>query len=180
MAQNPIVTFEMENGGKMVAELYPEVAPNTVNNFISLVQSGFYNGLIFHRVISGFMIQGGCPKGTGTGGPGYCIKGEFKLNGVKNNLSHKRGVVSMARAQSPNSAGSQFFIMHADAKHLDGQYAAFGKVTSGMDVVDAIASVQTDRNDRPQVEQKIASITVDTHGETYPEPNKLPDPYGRF
>ena len=177
---NPIVTITMEDGRIMRGELYPEKAPNTVNNFISLANKGFYDGLTFHRVIPGFMIQGGCPKGTGTGGPGYCIKGEFKLNGVKNNLSHKRGVVSMARAQSPNSAGSQFFIMHADAKHLDGQYAAFGKVTSGMDVVDAIASVQTDRNDRPQVEQKIASITVDTHGETYPEPNKLPDPYGRF
>ena len=178
--ENPIMTITMADGGRIVCELYPEKAPQSVRNMIALANKGFYDGLIFHRVISGFMIQGGCPKGTGTGGPGYCIKGEFKLNGVKNNLSHKRGVVSMARAQSPNSAGSQFFIMHADAKHLDGQYAAFGKVTSGMDVVDAIASVQTDRNDRPQVEQKIASITVDTHGETYPEPNKLPDPYGRF
>lgn len=178
--ENPIMTITMADGGKIVCELYPEKAPQSVRNMIALANKGFYDGLIFHRVISGFMIQGGCPKGTGTGGPGYCIKGEFKLNGVKNNLSHKRGVVSMARAQSPNSAGSQFFIMHADAKHLDGQYAAFGKVTSGMDVVDAIASVQTDRNDRPQMEQKIASITVDTHGETYPEPNKLPDPYGRF
>ena len=180
MAQNPIVTIEMENGGKMVAELYPEVAPNTVNNFISLVQSGFYNGLIFHRVIPGFMIQGGDPQGTGMGGPGYCIKGEFFFNGFKNDLRHKRGVLSMARSSSPNSAGSQFFIMHADAKHLDGQYAAFGKVTSGMDVVDAIASTKTGPNDRPVAEQKIRSITVDTHGETYPEPNKLPDPYGRF
>lgn len=178
--ENPIMTITMADGGRIVCELYPEKAPQSVRNMIALANKGFYDGLIFHRVISGFMIQGGCPKGTGTAGPGYCIKGEFKLNGVKNNLSHKRGVVSMARAQSPNSAGSQFFIMHADAKHLDGQYAAFGKVTSGMDVVDAIASVQTDRNDRPQVEQKIASITVDTHGETYPEPNKLPDPYGRF
>ena len=178
--ENPIMTITMADGGRIVCELYPEKAPQSVRNMIALANKGFYDGLIFHRVISGFMIQGGCPKGTGTGGPGYCIKGEFKLNGVKNNLSHKRGVVSMARAQSPNSAGSQFFIMHADAKHLDGQYAAFGKVTSGMDVVDAIASVQTDRSDRPQVEQKIASITVDTHGETYPEPNKLPDPYGRF
>lgn len=177
---NPIVTIEMENGKKIVAELYPDIAPQSVRNFISLANAGFYNGLIFHRCIYGFMIQGGCPDGTGMGGPGYCIKGEFKLNGVKNNLSHKRGVLSMARAQAANSAGSQFFIMHADAKHLDGQYAAFGKVTSGMDVVDAIASVKTDRSDRPQVEQKIASITVDTHGETYPEPNKLPDPYGRF
>ena len=178
--ENPIMTITMADGGRIVCELYPEKAPQSVRNMIALANKGFYDGLIFHRVISGFMIQGGCPKGTGTGGPGYCIKGEFKLNGVKNNLSHKRGVVSMARAQSPNSAGSQFFIMHADAKHLDGQYAAFGKVTSGMDVVDAIASVKTDRSDRPQVEQKIASITVDTHGETYPEPNKLPDPYGRF
>ena len=178
--ENPVVTIEMENGGIITAELYPDVAPQSVYNFISLANSGFYDGLIFHRVIPGFMIQGGCPEGTGMGGPGYCIKGEFFFNGVKNDLKHKRGVLSMARSSSPNSAGSQFFIMHADAKHLDGQYAAFGKVTSGMDVVDAIASVQTDRNDRPQVEQKIASITVDTHGETYPEPNKLPDPYGRF
>ena len=177
---NPIVTIEMENGKKIVAELYPDIAPQSVRNFISLANAGFYNGLIFHRCIYGFMIQGGCPEGTGMGGPGYCIKGEFFFNGVKNDLKHKRGVLSMARSSSPNSAGSQFFIMHADAKHLDGQYAAFGKVTSGMDVVDAIASVQTDRNDRPQMEQKIASITVDTHGETYPEPNKLPDPYGRF
>ena len=178
--ENPVVTIEMEIGGIITAELYPDVAPQSVYNFISLANSGFYDGLIFHRVIPGFMIQGGCPEGTGMGGPGYCIKGEFFFNGVKNDLKHKRGVLSMARSSSPNSAGSQFFIMHADAKHLDGQYAAFGKVTSGMDVVDAIASVQTDRSDRPQVEQKIASITVDTHGETYPEPNKLPDPYGRF
>ena len=178
--ENPIMTLTMADGGKIVCELYPDKAPQSVRNMISLANKGFYDGLIFHRVISGFMIQGGCPKGTGIGGPGYCIKGEFFFNGVKNDLKHKRGVLSMARSSSPNSAGSQFFIMHADAKHLDGQYAAFGKVTSGMDVVDAIASVQTDRNDRPQVEQKIASITVDTHGETYPEPNKLPDPYGRF
>ena len=177
---NPIVTIEMENGDIMKAELYPEIAPNTVNNFISLVNKGFYDGVIFHRVIRGFMIQGGDPEGTGIGGPGYDIKGEFSQNGFKNDLKHTEGVLSMARAMHPDSAGSQFFIMHADAKHLDGQYAAFGKVTSGMDVVDAIASVQTDRNDRPQVEQKIASTTVDTHGETYPEPNKLPDPYGRF
>ena len=176
---NPVVTFEMENGDVIKAELYPEIAPNTVNNFISLVSKGFYDGLIFHRVISGFMIQGGCPKGTGTGGPGYCIKGEFKLNGVKNNLSHKRGVVSMARAQSPNSAGSQFFIMHEDGEFLDGQYAAFGKVLEGMDVVDKIAATKTDGNDRPLTEQKIASIRVDTKGEEYPEPDKLRDPYGR-
>ena len=177
---NPIVTIKMENGGEIKLELYPETAPQSVYNFIYLIGRHFYDGKIFHRVIPGFMIQGGCPEGTGMGGPGYRIKGEFLYNGVDNKLKHKRGVLSMARAQSPNSAGSQFFIMHADAKHLDGQYAAFGKVTSGMDVVDAIASVKTDRNDRPQTEQKIASITVDTHGETYPEPKKLPDPYGRF
>ena len=177
---NPIATITMENGGKIVCELYPEKAPQSVRNFISLANKGFYNGLIFHRVISGFMIQGGCPDGTGMGGPGYCIKGEFFFNGVKNDLKHKRGVLSMARSSSPNSAGSQFFIMHADAKHLDGQYAAFGKVTAGMDVVDAIASTKTGPQDRPIAEQKIASITVDTHGETFPEPKKLPDPYGRF
>ena len=180
MAQNPIVTIEMEDGGKIVAELYPDLAPISVNNFISLVKKGFYDGLIFHRVISGFMIQGGDPQGIGIVGPGYCIKGEFLYNGVKNDLKHKRGVLSMARSSSPNSAGSQFFIMHQDAKHLDGQYAAFGKVTSGMDVVDAIATTRTGAGDRPVVEQKIASITVDTKGETYPEPKKLPDPYGRF
>ena len=176
---NPIATIEMENGGKIVCELYPDVAPQSVRNFISLASQGFYNGLIFHRVISGFMIQGGCPQGTGMGGPGYCIKGEFRLNGVKNDLSHARGVLSMARAQNPNSAGSQFFIMHADGDFLDGQYAAFGKVLTGMDVVDAIAAVATDRNDRPKTEQKIKSVTVDTKGETYPEPEKLADPYHR-
>ena len=177
---NPIVTIEMENGGKIVAELYPEIAPETVNNFVSLAGKGFYDGLIFHRVISGFMIQGGDPLGDGTGGPGYCIKGEFLMNGIKNTLSHKRGVLSMARAGHPNSAGSQFFIMHADAKFLNNQYAAFGKVTEGMEVVDAIAAVKTDANDRPKEEQKIKSITVETFGETYPEPNKLPDPFGRY
>ena len=177
---NPIFKITMENGGVIEGELYPEEAPQSVANFISLCNQHFYDGLIFHRVIPGFMIQGGCPEGTGMGGPGYCIKGEFFFNGVKNDLKHKRGVLSMARSSSPNSAGSQFFIMHQDAKHLDGQYAAFGKVTSGMDVVDAIASVKTDRNDRPQAEQKIASITVDTHGEEFQEPNKLPDPYGRY
>ena len=170
----------MENGAVMEGELYPEIAPQSVYNFIDLANHNFYDGLIFHRVIPGFMIQGGCPDGTGMGGPGYCIKGEFFYNGVKNELKHKRGVLSMARAQSPNSAGSQFFIMHADAKHLDGQYAAFGKVTSGLEVVDAIAGVRTNGQDRPLEEQKIASITVDTHGETYPEPKKLQDPYGRF
>ncbi|MBR2896290.1 MAG: peptidylprolyl isomerase [Oscillospiraceae bacterium] len=178
--EKPIVTIEMENGGKITLELYPEIAPQSVANYITLIQNGFYNGLIFHRVISGFMIQGGCPLGTGTGGPGYCIKGEFKLNGVNNKLSHKRGVLSMARAQSPNSAGSQFFIMHADGEFLDGQYAAFGKVLEGMDVVDAIAAQKTDGNDRPEQEQKIKTITVDTKGETYAEPTKYPDPYANF
>ena len=170
----------MENGGVIEGELYPDIAPQSVRNFIDLANHNYYDGLIFHRVIPGFMIQGGCPDGTGMGGPGYCIKGEFFFNGFKNDLRHKRGVLSMARSSSPNSAGSQFFIMHQDAKHLDGQYAAFGKVTSGLDVVDAIASTKTGSQDRPIVEQKIASITVDTMGEEYPEPNKLPDPYGRF
>ena len=170
----------MENGGVIEGELYPETAPQSVYNFIDLANHNYYDGLIFHRVIPGFMIQGGCPNGTGMGGPGYCIKGEFFFNGFKNELRHRRGVLSMARSSSPNSAGSQFFIMHQDSKHLDGQYAAFGKVTSGMDVVDAIASTRTGMQDRPVQEQKIASITVNTHGEVYPEPNKLPDPYGRF
>lgn len=158
---NPIVTITMENGDVMKAELYPEIAPNTVNNFISLVNKGFYNGLIFHRVIRGFMIQGGCPDGTGMGGPGWHIKGEFSGNGVPNPIRHTRGVLSMARSMSPNSAGSQFFIMHQDAPHLDGQYAAFGKVVEGMDVVDAIASTPTDRADRPKAPQKIKSITIE-------------------
>ena len=177
---NPTFKITMENGGVIEGELYPEIAPQSVANFIDLCEHNYYDGLIVHRVIPGFMIQGGCPDGTGMGGPGYCIKGEFFFNGVKNDLKHKRGVLSMARSSSPNSGGSQFFIMHADARHLDGQYAAFGKVTSGLEVVDAIASVRTNAQDRPLEEQKIASITVDTHGETYPEPNKLPDPYGRF
>ena len=172
MAQNPIVTIEMEDGGKMVAELYPEVAPNTVNNFVSLVQSGFYDGLIFHRVIPGFMIQGGCPQGTGMGGPGYTIKGEFTGNGVQNDLKHERGVLSMARAMHPDSAGSQFFIMVEEAPHLDGQYAAFGKVTEGMDVADAIVSQPTDRMDRPKREQRIKQMTVETFGVEYPQPEK--------
>jgi len=172
MAQNPIVTFEMEDGGKMVAELYPEIAPNTVNNFISLVQSGFYNGLIFHRVIPGFMIQGGCPISNGMGGPGYTIKGEFSGNGVKNDLKHDRGVLSMARAMHPNSAGSQFFIMVEKAPHLDGQYAAFGKVIEGMDVADAIVSTQTDWNDKPKADQRMKSVTVETFGVDYPAPVK--------
>ena len=177
---NPKFKITMENGGVIEGELYPDIAPQSVRNFIDLANHNYYDGLIFHRVIPGFMIQGGCPDGTGRGGPGYCIKGEFFFNGFKNDLRHKRGVLSMARSSSPNSAGSQFFIMHQDAKHLDGQYAAFGKVTSGLDVVDAIASTKTGPQDRPIVEQKIASITVDTMGEEYPEPNKLPDPYGRF
>ena len=165
---NPIVKIEMENGGVITAELYPELAPNTVANFVNLVESGFYDGLIFHRVIPGFMIQGGDPQGTGMGGPGYSIKGEFARNGFRENtLRHTRGVLSMARSMMPNSAGSQFFIMHADAPHLDGDYAAFGKVTDGMDVVDRIASVRTGMQDRPVVEQKIARATVDTLGETY-------------
>ena len=154
----------------MKAELYPDIAPNTVNNFISLVKKGFYNGLIFHRVIKGFMIQGGCPQGHGMGGPGYSIKGEFAQNGFPNNLKHTEGVLSMARAMSPNSAGSQFFIMHKAAPHLDGAYAAFGKITEGMDVVNAIAEVQTDYNDRPLKSQRIQTMTVDTLGQEYPEP----------
>ncbi len=165
---NPIVTIEMENGGVIKAELYPEIAPNTVANFVTLVQSGFYDGLIFHRVIPGFMIQGGDPQGTGMGGPGYSIKGEFARNGFRqNNLRHTRGVLSMARSMMPNSAGSQFFIMHADAPHLDGDYAAFGKVTEGLDVVDAIAATPTGFQDRPVTDQKIKAATVDTFGETY-------------
>ena len=167
MAQNPIVTIEMEDGGKIVAELYPEMAPISVNNFISLVKKGFYDGLIFHRVISGFMIQGGDPQGVGIGGPGYCIKGEFSANGVKNPLSHKRGVLSMARAQAMDSAGSQFFIMHADGEFLDGQYAAFGMVLGGLDTVDVIASVPTDSNDKPRTEQVMRTVYVETYGKTY-------------
>ena len=169
---NPVVTIIMENGDVMKAELYPEVAPNTVNNFISLVKKGYYDGLIFHRVIRGFMIQGGCPQGTGMGGPGYSIKGEFSQNGFKNDLKHTEGVLSMARSMTPNSAGSQFFIMHKDAPHLDGAYAAFGKVTEGMDVVNKIAEERTDYSDRPLKTQKIKSMTVDTFGVEYPEPEK--------
>ena len=171
--QNPIVTFTMENGDTMKAELYPEVAPNTVNNFMSLVKKGFYDGLIFHRIISGFMIQGGDPDGTGMGGPGYSIKGEFSYNGVDNNLKHSRGVLSMARAQHPDSAGSQFFIMHANAPHLDGQYAAFGKLIEGEDVLDSIASVDTDWNDRPRKPQVMKTVTVETFGVDYDEPETL-------
>ena len=165
---NPIVTIEMENGGVIKAELYPEIAPNTVANFVSLVGAGFYDGLIFHRVIPGFMIQGGDPQGTGMGGPGYSIKGEFARNGFRqNNLRHTRGVLSMARSMMPNSAGSQFFIMHADAPHLDGDYAAFGKVTEGIDVVDGIANTPTGFQDRPVKEQRIKKATVETFGESY-------------
>lgn len=172
--QNPVVTIEMENGKIIKAELYPEKAPNTVNNFISLVKSGFYDGVIFHRVISGFMIQGGDPAGVGTGGPGYTIKGEFALNGFKNNdLKHTRGVLSMARAMHPNSAGSQFFIMHQNSSHLDGQYAAFGKVIEGIEVVDEIASVKTDWNDKPQIPQTMKKVTVETFGAEYPAPVKF-------
>ena len=171
--QNPVVTIKMQDGGIMTAELYPEVAPNTVNNFISLVKKGFYDGLIFHRVISGFMIQGGDPEGTGMGGPDYTIKGEFAANGFRNELKHDRGVLSMARAQHPDSAGSQFFIMHADGHFLDGQYAAFGKLTSGEDVLDRIAAVRTNFSDRPRQEQKMVSVTVDTFGVDYPEPEKV-------
>lgn len=169
---NPIVTIEMENGGVMKAELYPEIAPNTVNNFISLVKKGFYDGVIFHRVISGFMIQGGDPKGVGVGGPGYAIKGEFSANGFKNDLKHDRGVLSMARTMAPNSAGSQFFVMHEDSPHLDGQYAAFGKLTEGFDVLDAIAAVRTDYNDKPRTPQVMKKVTVETFGVDYPEPEK--------
>ncbi len=171
--QNPIVTIEMENGKLIKAELFPEKAPNTVNNFVSLVKGGFYDGLIFHRVISGFMIQGGDPAGVGTGGPGYHIKGEFALNGFKqNDIKHERGVLSMARAMAPDSAGSQFFIMHQNSSHLDGQYAAFGKVTEGIEVVDEIASVKTDWNDKPKTPQTMKRVTVETFGVEYPEPIK--------
>lgn len=173
MAQNPIVTFEMENGDLMKAELYPEIAPNTVNNFISLIQSGYYNGLCFHRVIRGFMIQGGCPEGTGTGGPGYSIRGEFAQNGFSNDLKHSPGVLSMARTMAPDSAGSQFFIMHKDSPHLDGAYAAFGKITEGIEIVDRIAETDTDYSDRPIKPQVLKTVTVETFGETYPEPEKV-------
>lgn len=172
MAQNPIVTITMENGDVIKAELYPEIAPNTVNNFISLINHNFYDGVCFHRVIKGFMLQGGDPDGNGTGGPGYEIKGEFTHNGFKNDLKHTAGVLSMARTMIPDSAGSQFFIMHKNAPHLDGAYAAFGKVTEGMEVVNQIAETDTDYSDRPLDEQKIKSMTVDTFGVDYPEPEK--------
>lgn len=170
---NPEITFELSTGKKIVAELYPEVAPNTVNNFISLVKKGFYDGLIFHRVIKGFMIQGGDPDGDGTGGPGYSIKGEFTGNGFKNDLKHTVGVLSMARAMNPDSAGSQFFIMHEDSPHLDGAYAAFGKVIVGMDVVNEIAEVKTDYRDMPREKQVMKKVTVDTKGIEYGEPEKV-------
>ena len=172
MAQNPIITITMENGSVIRAELYPQTAPNSVNNFISLVKKGFYDGLIFHRVIDGFMIQGGCPDGTGMGGPGYTIPGEFSQNGFQNDLKHDAGVLSLARAMHPDPAGRQFFIMHKAAPHLDGAYAAFGKVIEGMDIVDQIATTATDFRDRPLEEQKIASVTVETFGVDYPEPEK--------
>lgn len=172
MAQNPVVTFTMENGDIIKAELYPEIAPNTVNNFISLINKSFYDGLIFHRVIRGFMIQGGDPEGTGMGGPGYSIKGEFSQNGFENNLKHDEGVLSMARSMHPDSAGSQFFIMHKTSPHLDSAYAAFGKVIEGMDIVDKIATTNTDYSDKPLENQVMKSVTVDTFGVEYPEPER--------
>ncbi|MBE5834620.1 MAG: peptidylprolyl isomerase [Butyrivibrio sp.] len=172
MAQNPIVTITMRNGDVMKAELYPEIAPNTVNNFISLINHNFYDGLIFHRVIKGFMLQGGDPEGTGMGGPGYGIKGEFSSNGFKNDLKHTEGVLSMARSMFPDSAGSQFFIMHKNAPHLDGDYAAFGKIIEGMDVVNKIAETATDYSDRPLEDQVMETVTVETFGVDYPEPEK--------
>ena len=173
MANNPIVTFTMENGDTFKAELYPDVAPQSVNNFVSLIKKGFYDGLTFHRVIPGFMIQGGDPEGTGMGGPGYSIKGEFASNGFKNDLKHTKGVLSMARSMMPDSAGSQFFIMHETSPHLDGEYAAFGKITEGQEVVDAIAVVETDYSDRPRTPQVMKSVTVETFGVDYPEPEKI-------
>ncbi len=173
--KNPIVTFTMKDGGIIKAELYPEIAPQSVYNFISLIQKGFYNGLIFHRVIRGFMIQGGDPEGTGMGGPGYSIKGEFTSNGFQNDLKHTAGVLSMARTMIPDSAGSQFFLIHKDSPHLDGSYAAFGKVIEGMEVVNAIAETPTDFSDRPLEDQVMETVTVETFGETYPEPEKLPE-----
>lgn len=171
--KNPIVTIEMENGKQIKIELYPNIAPNTVNNFISLIDDHYYDGIIFHRVIKGFMIQGGCPQGTGMGGPGYSIKGEFSSNGFTNNLRHERGVISMARTMMPNSAGSQFFIMHKNSPHLDAQYAGFGRVVEGMDVVDEIANTPVDRADRPKADQRIKTMTVETFGVEYPEVEKM-------
>ena len=172
---NPIVTFTMENGDVFKAELYPEIAPNAVNNFISLINKGFYNGIGFHRVIKGFMIQGGCPLGNGTGGPGYAIKGEFSSNGFPNSLKHTPGVLSMARTRYPDTAGSQFFVMHKTSPHLDGDYAAFGKVIEGLEVVNKIAETRTDYNDRPLEPQVLKNVTVETFGETYPEPETVPE-----
>ena len=169
---DPIATITLQNGKKIIAELYPDKAPNTVANFVELAQSGFYDGVIFHRVIPGFMIQGGDPKGVGIGGPGYCIRGEFSANGFKNDLKHDRGVLSMARTMAPNSAGSQFFIMHEDSPHLDGQYASFGKLIEGIEVVDKICSVRTDYNDKPRIPQVMKKVTVETFGSDYPEPVK--------
>ncbi|HEY5575540.1 MAG TPA: peptidylprolyl isomerase [Clostridiaceae bacterium] len=169
---NPIVTIKMSTGKLMKAELYPEIAPNTVNNFISLVKKGYYNGLIFHRVIPGFMIQGGCPTGTGTGNPGYSIKGEFSKNGFKNELKHSKGVLSMARSMMPNSAGSQFFVMVENSPHLDGQYAAFGKLIEGLDVATEIVNVPRDHSDKPKADQVMEEVTVETFGVEYPEPEK--------
>ena len=173
MAQNPIVTFTMKNGDVIKAELYPEIAPNTVNNFISLINKNFYDGLIFHRVIRGFMIQGGDPEGSGMGGPGYSIQGEFSQNGIENNLKHEEGVLSMARSMHPDSAGSQFFIMHKNSPHLDGAYAAFGKVIEGMEYVNKIAETNTDYSDRPLEPQVMETVTVETFGTAYPEPEKM-------
>ncbi len=176
---NPVITIEMADGGIIKAELYPEIAPNTVNNFLSLIRKGFYNGLIFHRVIKGFMIQGGCPEGSGTGGPGYSIRGEFSQNGFTNDLKHTEGVLSMARSMHPDSAGSQFFIMHRTSPHLDGAYAAFGKVTEGLDIVDKIATTDTDYSDRPLENQVIKCVTADTFGVDYPDPGKAEPFSGR-
>jgi len=173
--KNPIVTINMENGGVIKAELYPEIAPNTVRNFIDLINRGYYDGVIFHRVIPGFMIQGGCPEGTGMGGPGYSIKGEFTRNGFKNDLKHERGVLSMARTMIPDSAGSQFFIMVQDSPHLDGQYASFGKVIEGMEIADAIVKTRRDRGDKPYEDQKMVKVTVDTFGEKYDAPEIIED-----
>ena len=173
MAKNPVVTITMQDGGVIKAELYPETAPISVNNFISLINKGYYDGLIFHRVIRGFMIQGGCPEGTGMGGPGYSIKGEFSQNGFQNDLIHQRGVLSMARSMDPDSAGSQFFVMVDDAPHLDGAYAAFGKVIEGMETADAIVGAKRDWNDRPKKDQKMKKVTVDTQGVDYPAPEKV-------
>jgi len=171
--QNPIVTITMDNGDVMKAELYPQIAPNTVNNFISLIKKGFYNGVVFHRIISGFMIQGGDPQGTGTGGPGYSIPGEFSQNGFQNDVKHDVGILSMARAQHPDSAGSQFFVMHAPAPHLDGAYAAFGKLTEGVDVLNSIAALEVDWNDKPKKTQTMKTVEVETFGVEYPEPKTL-------